>query len=329
MASRKESRSTSRPGSSAAGALGSPIKLVQIEGLVALKIIKHQEMQAGEEVQGVLLGLLVDDCLEITNCFPFPQPQENDEAFDPIQHQMEFMRSLRHVNVDNLHVGFYQSTQYGSYISRELVECQYNHQHDIEESVVLIYDPLKTAQGSLALKALRLTPKLMEIGLKELTPEGFKKANIGFEQMLEEVPIVFKNSHLINVLMWELEEKSLAAAKREAALGLSGADHMEKSLQLLMDRVDKYNAYNRNLSKQQQYLQRWQQENAQRQSRGEPPLPKEDFNKIFKPPQTLKPIDTLVIAGQTNTYCQSVKESASQNLGKLFMTEALQGHNSS
>lgn len=46
-----------------------------------------------------------------------------------------------------------------------------------------------------------------------------------------------------------------------------------------------------------QYLQRRQQENTQRQSRGEPPLPEEDINKMFKPPQPPPRMDTLLTAG--------------------------------
>ncbi|ROL46052.1 Eukaryotic translation initiation factor 3 subunit H [Anabarilius grahami] len=298
---------------------------------------------------------------------------------------MEMMRSLRHVNIDHLHVGWYQSTYYGSFVSRALLDSQFSYQHAIEESVVLIYDPIKTAQGSLCLKAYRLTPKLMEICKeKDFSPEGLKKACVSFEHMFEEVPIVIKNSHLINVLMWELQEKSTVADKHEL-LNLSSSNHLEKSLQLLMDRVDdmsqdivKYNTFCRNLSKQQQqkqqvqspllvllytlssssvasslqgrlspssrsewlkhlitclrtraqYLQRRQQENAQRQSRGEPPLPEEDISKMFKPPQAPPRMDTLLISGQINNYCQNIKEFTSQNLGKLFMAEALQGHNS-
>lgn len=41
-----------------------------------MKIIKHcHEEGAGntEVAQGVLLGLVVDERLEITNCFPFPR----------------------------------------------------------------------------------------------------------------------------------------------------------------------------------------------------------------------------------------------------------------
>ena len=51
---------------------------------MALKIVKHcQEEGAGgtDLVQGVLLGLVVDNRLEITNCFPFPRHNE-EEDFD-------------------------------------------------------------------------------------------------------------------------------------------------------------------------------------------------------------------------------------------------------
>lgn len=51
---------------------------------VVLKIIKHshEEGAGGTDlVQGVLLGLVVDNRLEITNCFPFPKHTE-DEDFD-------------------------------------------------------------------------------------------------------------------------------------------------------------------------------------------------------------------------------------------------------
>ena len=55
------------------------------------------------------------------------------------QYQMEMMRNLRHVNIDHLHVGWYQSTQYGAFLNKALMESQFNYQNSIEESVVLIY----------------------------------------------------------------------------------------------------------------------------------------------------------------------------------------------
>jgi translation initiation factor 3 subunit H len=49
------------------------------------------------------------------------------------------MRKLRRVNVDHLHVGWYQSADVGNFISQPLLESQYHYQNSIEESVVLIY----------------------------------------------------------------------------------------------------------------------------------------------------------------------------------------------
>lgn len=45
-------------------------------------MIKHcQEEGAGgaELVQGVLLGLVTENRLEVTNCFPFPRHAEDDD----------------------------------------------------------------------------------------------------------------------------------------------------------------------------------------------------------------------------------------------------------
>ncbi|GAA6092171.1 eukaryotic translation initiation factor 3 subunit H-A [Tachysurus ichikawai] len=57
-----------------------------VDRQVVLKIIKHyqEEGQGSEVVQGVLLGLVVDDRLEITNRFPFPQHTEDDADFDEV-----------------------------------------------------------------------------------------------------------------------------------------------------------------------------------------------------------------------------------------------------
>lgn len=49
---------------------------------MALKIIKHCEEESDdgvELVQGVLLGLVVDKKLEITNCFPIPRASNSSD----------------------------------------------------------------------------------------------------------------------------------------------------------------------------------------------------------------------------------------------------------
>ena len=78
-----------------------------------------------------------------------------------VNYQMEMMRNLRHVNVDHLHVGWYQSTFYGSFLNKMLLDSQFTYQSQIEESVALIYDPTKTAKDQLSLRAFRLSRAMM------------------------------------------------------------------------------------------------------------------------------------------------------------------------
>lgn len=49
------------------------------------------------------------------------------------------MKSLRQVNVDHYHVGWYQSSDVGNFLSLPLLESQFHYQTSIEESVVLIF----------------------------------------------------------------------------------------------------------------------------------------------------------------------------------------------
>ncbi|XP_046563967.1 eukaryotic translation initiation factor 3 subunit H-like [Haliotis rubra] len=325
-----------------ASTLPSPVKYVQIDGLVVLKIIKHcQEEGAGgtDLVQGVLLGLVVENRLEITNCFPFPRHNE-EEDFDEVQYQMEMMRNLRHVNIDHLHVGWYQSTYFGSFINRPLLDSQFNYQHSIEESVVLIYDPLKTTQGFLSLKAYRLTPEMMEFYAKgDFTPEGITSHNMSFEKMFEEIPVVMKNSHLVNSLLCELDDKKMKS-QEFAFLDLATSSMLEKNLRQLMECVDdvamdtnKYLNFQRQQFRQTQakqaHILKRTQENQVRQARGEAPLPEEDLSKLFKPLQPPPRLDCLLVAGQIDNYTKQISEFSSQSIGKLFLAESLQAPKSS
>ncbi|KAJ8926488.1 hypothetical protein NQ314_021147 [Rhamnusium bicolor] len=84
--------------------------------MAVMKIVKHchEESTTNMDIaQGALLGLVVDNRLEITNCFPFPK--QSDETMDEDEYQLAMMRRLRRVNVDHFHVGWYQSADVGNF----------------------------------------------------------------------------------------------------------------------------------------------------------------------------------------------------------------------
>ncbi|KAM3366920.1 hypothetical protein ACQJBY_015918 [Aegilops geniculata] len=114
------------------------LRVVQMEGLAVLKIIKHCEEFAPALVTGQLLGLDVGSVLEVTNCFPFPIREDDEEAdADGANYQLEMMRCLREVNVDNNTVGWYQSCLLGSFQTVELIETFMNYQIKVSNSALV------------------------------------------------------------------------------------------------------------------------------------------------------------------------------------------------
>ncbi|CAD5112401.1 DgyrCDS1622 [Dimorphilus gyrociliatus] len=290
-------------------------------------------MSASDPVQGVLLGLIEGTKLEVTNCFPIPKTTEEDD-FDEMYYQIEVIRKLRHVNVDHLSVGWYQSNCYGSFINKGVLESQFNYQNSIEESIVLIYDPIKSSKGKLSLKALRLTPVMMQFFNEgKYTPEDLKKTGTSFDNMFEEVDIVIKTSNLTSALCCELGE-IMPSGNQYGFLDLGMGNLLEKKLKLLMDCVDelsqdssRFFSYQRQCQKQQQQKQQALQkrfaENKARSERGEAPLPDDDIHKQFKPIAVPPRLDSLLVSSQIASFAEQIDEFANQSFGKLFMGESL------
>merc|ERR1712083_1194537 len=161
--------------------------------------------------QGALLGLVADTRLEITHCFPFPSG--TDETIDDEDFQLSMMRRLRMVNVDHQHVGWYQSAQFGNFLSPQLLESQFSYQTSIEESVCLIFDTAKTGQGFLSVKAYRLTPEAIKMFKEgDFSPESVKDLHVSYESLFTEVPIFNKHQ---NMLLKQYQEKTRWIQKRQ------------------------------------------------------------------------------------------------------------------
>ena len=245
-----------------------------------MKLIKHcHEMDESSKdvAQGALLGLVTDTRLEISHSFPFPTSQEEDA--DDEDFQLSVMRRLRMVNVDHLHVGWYQSASFGNFLSPQLLESHFAYQTSIGESVCLIFDTAKTRKGFLSLKAFRLTPEAIALfKAQDFSPESIRNLQVSYRTLFQEVPITIKNSHLVNELMLELSEQ-IPSESGSHFLDLGSSDVLEGQLKYLMETVDEFNQeairYNkfRDMTMKQyqdkmKYVQKRQTDNSARAARG-------------------------------------------------------------
>ncbi|CAF0752356.1 unnamed protein product [Rotaria sp. Silwood1] len=312
---------SSKVGSSSTASTSNSIKDVYVDAMVILKIIKHAHEETTDAAQGGLLGLVKDSTLEITNCFPFPnqnKPENLDLDFE--LYQSEIIRNLRRVNSDYLQVGFYDSS-----FNRSLAQSMVPYQlSGVEESIALVYDQALALQGYISLKAYRLTLAALENLKNEeyFSPDNAKQANLNFESLLEELPVVFRNSHLVNALLCEIDEQTRLSSKSNTFLDLGTNGNLERQLRSLIDCVDEFAADALRYTSYQKQLQRQQSRRNQRDSNRRNDGYDEDFERMTKMfAQSRR--NALINASQINHQCDNITEFTAQGLAKLFMAQAV------
>ncbi|GJX56352.1 eukaryotic translation initiation factor 3 subunit H [Tanacetum coccineum] len=247
---------------------------------------------------------------------------------------VEFVKTQLNL-ADHLTKG-YQSTLLGSYQTVELIETFMNYQENIRRCVCIIYDPSKSNQGVLALKALKLSDSFMELyRSNEFNGEKLREKNLSWVDIFEEIPIKVSNSALVSAFMTELEADSPVTQSDYDRLQLSTNPFMERNMEFLIECMDdlsveqqKFQLYYRNLSRQQAQQQTWLQkrrsENMARKAAGEEPLPEEDpSNPIFKPLPEPSRLDSFLITNQVSNYCSQINSVAGQSFSRLFLMKAL------
>jgi len=250
----------SADGIPAAGAGAKQIEQIELDGLVIMKIIKHCQETYPITVTGQLLGMDMDEMLEVTNCYPFPQSspvgqavgggntlmeqQDLDVQVDHSQFQMDMMRCVREVNIDHQVVGWYQSTgsQVGSFLSPQWLETQAAYQANLSAVVCLVYDPIRTVEGSLNLRAYRISSRFMSLYSKgQFTSVAFAKYGVNTKNMVEELPIRVRNAAVINAMVSSLELDSQVLGENDvlfARLDESTKPVVEQTLDYILSDMD-------------------------------------------------------------------------------------------
>lgn len=152
--------------------------------------------------------------------FAYPAAREGvpDAALQAMDFQAVTIQRLRDVGVDAYMAGWYQSTYLGSYCSRDTVEAQLDFQEELPNSVLIIYDHVRTAQGQLSLRALRLTDAFMAAYGGGRAPSAEVLATLSPSQIFEELPIRIRNPPLVQALLTDLHDlHGIAGAKAPAA----------------------------------------------------------------------------------------------------------------
>lgn len=297
------------------------LRVVELDALVVIRIMKHCRQHIPHAVTGLLLGLDVEDSMQVTGCFPTPAKKQVVDDFHNRQvevhqdtegdekYQLEMLRALREVNVDSNTVGWYQSAYLGNFLSDTFVETQFLYQESINRSVVVVFDPLQSAAARVPFKAYQLTSEFMRRHKESKDanmPFGTAFADLSSKEMFNEIPIVVRSSPLVEsfVVDW-VQGNPEALTTKFDGLDLEQQVFLEKNVQFLLECLD-------DLAQEQVKLQQYERQAA----KGYPMRRNDRYNRGPVQPRQL---DTLLIARQIQTYCKQINTHATDSFGKLFL----------
>jgi translation initiation factor 3 subunit H len=321
-----------------------PIREVLVDGLAALKIVKHCNDNIPTSVVGLLLGLDYSGVLEISYSFPVlgsnsggGDSAANAETGDELareEYQEAMMRMLEQVDVDSNAVGWYLSTNFGATCTNDVITGQYSYQSTdmlSTNTVVIIYDPILSKNGKLVLRAFRLSDKYMDV--KRRNANDFVAPN----EIMQELPVKIKNVGHVAAYLRCLQDSHKAELDNDfTPLSLASNDTFsEKHLELLGSLLDefvqeqqRFIVYSKSVSKSRQehlkWLMRRFKENNERQEAGEELLPTRFESSNLRPiPDAPPRNDALVQLGQLNRYCDQLNDLVDSGLHKLTLTSQL------
>ena len=131
-----------------------------------------------------------------------------------------------------------------------------------------------------------------------------KFANINIRDMWREIPVVIRNSHLINSLVGTIDDKLRINEQTFNSLDLGVGNSMESHLKIMMDSMD-------NLCQHVQTHVTY----MKMMSRGN-----KDSQRLPSLPHRL---DTSLLTAEIIQYCQDLSEMSGQTIGKLMLAKGV------
>jgi translation initiation factor 3 subunit H len=184
-----------------------------------------------------------------------------------------------------------------------------------------------------------------------MTFNSLQKSNLSYKDILVELPIDIKNSHLLTSYLHQLPTPpsktpldfptSLASLQSDTSitnhplapnfdtLELSIDPYLEKSCDLLLDSIENhYTEHNnqqyhqRQMAREQAKITAWQQkrkaENLSRVASKQTPLPEDEWQRLFKLPQEPSRLEGLLNSRQVEQYAYQVDGFTASVSSKMF-----------
>lgn len=319
-----------------------PLTCVQLDGMVAAKILKHVRETPSSPAQGLLLGLDLDGLLEVSNSFPIPQyagDEEDKSSRSVARYQTSMLRSLKEVQADDSVVGFYLATTSGTYFHQMLVDTQAIHHEKLRHGgVVIVHDASRTARCNASFRAFRLTSKFLSAYKKtKFNTASLMNHSLTFSTILEEIPLQIRTNPLLGAFLEKVMKAPVSSSgfgnERRFARVDVGRDGLTRNLEQIVETIDSYRTEEGNVAfltrqiareraRAESYSTKRKEENAARVAQGLVPLPEEDVSRLFKIPAEPSRLESMLLLGQIDAHGKSLACASGVGMVKMYAARA-------
>ena len=221
------------------------INRVKLDCSAVLRIVKHARDFAPHKVHGDLLGVQLQDCVEVSSALPvittsmynaggITEEERDRRDADDAERTLKLMRES---GMGGLVVGRYAGASQSSYFSAHNIKEMMRGAVKGNPCLLIVYDPLRSQFGKLYLRAFTPTPAFLQ--RTRVGGDAKSHALPAGTSLLREVPVAFDGSVLAKMVLYQHFATKPRNVTNVVVENGSIEQYNEKTLQLLMEGMEK------------------------------------------------------------------------------------------
>jgi len=182
------------------------VTTVLVEGEVILQIMKHARSNQAKRRTGVLQGLKKPESSTLEVTYAISVPDDAKSKAEDQQFARRMLECLESINIDRMEVGWYRTCVNSNFYDEDTIIRCAQWQEGFEDSIMLVYDSRTTQHGRLSLRAYQLTKEFYDLFVsRNVGHTAFADAELGYEDILHEIPIQIHNSYIVHAFLYDLQ----------------------------------------------------------------------------------------------------------------------------
>jgi len=182
------------------------VTTVLVEGQVILQIMKHARSHKTKRLVGVLQGLKKPESSTLEVTYAIATPDDLKTKAEDQQFAQRMLECLESTNIDRMDVGWYRTCVNSNFYDEDTIIRCAQWQEGSWDSIMLVYDSRATQHGRLSLRAYQLTKEFFDLFTSgNVGHTAFAEAELGFEDILCEIPIQIHNSYIVHAFLYDIQ----------------------------------------------------------------------------------------------------------------------------